>query len=167
MCPQRCLFFLKWRQNQSSWKIKSNLSFTAECYATALKCINQFIHAALPQMLDMFTGGEQTWNTFICSALFVVKTPVCDCDVRDVSSVDDRYKISWQWRQWFPGRSVSSVFHLPGRGGHEAVIFICSTTSSSLPHQPGLVQSNAELCCNLWPVILNCSTLVPHQNNHE
>lgn len=27
--------------------------------------------------------------------------------------------------------------------GHEAVIFICSATSSSPPHQPGLVQSNA------------------------
>lgn len=115
-----------------------------------LNCINQFIHAALSYMLDMFTGGEQTWNTFICSALFVVKplyvtvmTETCPLSLIGTKGDDG-------WRQWFPGRSVSSVFHLPGRGGHEAVIFICSTTSSSPPHQPGLRLG-----------IQGCSTLVP------
>lgn len=164
MCPQRCLFFLKWRQNQSSWKIKSNPSFTAECYATAFK-----MHKSVYSRSFATDAWHVHWRranleyfyllSFICgkTPLYViVMAETCPLWMIGIKWVDG-------WRQWFPGRSVSSVFHLPGRGGHGAVIFICSTTSSSLPHQPGLVQSNAELCCNLWPVIVNCSTLVPLQ----
>lgn len=74
--------------------------------------------------------------SFICGKNLV-------CDDRDASSPADRFK--GRWRMETAVSREKCLISLPsGRvRGHDAVIFICSTTSSSPPHQPGLLQSHA------------------------
>lgn len=97
MCPQRCLFFLKWRQNQSSWKIKSNPSFTAECYATAFKMHKSvYSRSFATDAWHVHWRRENLEYFYLLSFICGKNPPVCDCDGRDVSSVDDRYKMSWR-----------------------------------------------------------------------
>lgn len=160
MCPQRCLFFLKWKQNQSSWKIKSNLSFTADCYATAFK-----MHKSVYSCSFVTDAWHVHWRRAnlqdFCSASFVVKTPVCACDDRDVSSVDDRYKISWQLETVVSREKC--LISLPSARARRAwschFHLLHYFLFSSTPARSGPIK----LCCSLWPVILNHSTLVPHQ----
>lgn len=126
-----------------------------------LKRINQFIHAALQEILDMFTGGEQTSAILLSAQLYLWQKPLyamtetCLFWLISLKGNDG-------WWQWFPGRSASSVFHLAGRGAwschfHLLHYFLFSSTPAS--SRPKKMQV---LCCNLCTLILSWSTLVPH-----
>lgn len=150
MWPQMCASFL-WNGGGIIVLEQSSLIWVLQqCYTTAFKMHKSIYSCSFARdAWHVHWRRANFWDTFICSAPFVVKTLVCDD--REVSSLADQFK--GRWRMETVGSREKRLINLPsGRvRGHEAVIFICYTTSSSPPHQPGLVQSNAgAVICVLW-----------------
>lgn len=111
-----CLFFMKWGKKLIVLERSGLIWVLQQCYTTAFKMHKSVYSCSFAgDAWHVHWRRANFWDTFICSALFVVKplyvmTETCPLWLISLKGDDG-------WGQWFPGRSVSSVFHLAGWEG--------------------------------------------------